>query len=252
VAALVGAPLMRLSGNYVAVATMGFLIIVHSIAVNWDDVTRGARGLSQIPTTTNPWVAYIWAAIAVYVALRLRNSPYGRAMIASRENLIASRSVGINVLRSRLLAFVVGAFLTGVAGALLAHQIGTVAPSGFYFATTFTVIIMVVLGGMGSISGAVVGAIIMTILPELMRPIEDGGQLGPLQFGALYGISNIILAVGFILVMIFRPQGLFGERELGLALFGRRAPQQEWAGEEIAVTPELAAEVDEPIPDPRA
>ena len=252
VGALVGAPLMRLSGNYVAVATMGFLIIVHSIAVNWDEVTRGARGLSQIPTSTNPWVAYIWTAIAVYVALRLRNSPYGRAMIASRENLIASRSVGISVLRSRLLAFVVSAFLTGVAGALLAHQIGTVAPSGFYFTTTFTVIIMVVLGGMGSISGAVVGAIIMTILPELMRPIEDGGELGPLQFGALYGISNIILAVGFILVMIFRPQGLFGERELGLALFSRRKPQQEWAGEDITVTPEMAPEVDEAIPDPRA
>ena len=115
-AALVGAPLMRLSGNYVAVATMGFLIIVHSIAVNWDEVTRGARGLSQIPTSTNPWVAYIWAAIAVYVSLRLRNSPYGRAMIASRENLIASRSVGINVLRSRLLAFVVSALPDGSRG----------------------------------------------------------------------------------------------------------------------------------------
>jgi branched-chain amino acid transport system permease protein len=131
VGALVGAPLMRLSGNYVAVATMGFLIIVYSILVNWDTVTRGARGLSQIPTSTNTWVAYIWAAIAVYVALRLRNSPYGRAMIASRENLIASRGIGVNVLRTRLLAFVVSAFLTGVAGSLLAHQIGTVAPSTF-------------------------------------------------------------------------------------------------------------------------
>jgi branched-chain amino acid transport system permease protein len=249
---LVGAPLMRLSGHYVAVATMGFLIIVYSVAVNWDEVTRGARGLSQIPTTTNSWMAYIWAAIAVYVALRLRNSPYGRAMIASRDNLIASRSVGVNVLRTRLLAFVVSAFLTGVAGSLLAHQIGTVAPSGFYFATTFTVIIMVVLGGMGSISGAVVGAIIMTLTPELLRPIEDGFALGPITVGAAYGLSNIILAVGFILVMIFRPQGLFGERELGLALLGRRTPQQEWAGEDVAVTPELAPEVDEPIPDPRA
>jgi hypothetical protein len=92
----------------------------------------------------------------------------------------------------------------------------------------------------------------MTILPELMRPIEDGFQLGPLEFGALYGISNIILAVGFILVMIFRPQGLFGERELGLALFGRRRPQQEWAGEDVTVTPDMAPEIDEPIPDSRA
>ena len=92
----------------------------------------------------------------------------------------------------------------------------------------------------------------MTMVPELLRPIEDGGQLGPLVFGALYGISNIILAVGFILIMIFRPQGLFGERELGLALFGRRRPQQESAGEDMAVTPEMASEVDEPIADPRA
>jgi len=251
IGALVGAPLMRLSGNYVAVATMGFLIIVHSVAVNWDDVTRGARGLSQIPTSTNPWAAYVWAAIAVYVALRLRNSPYGRAMIASRENIIASRSVGVNVLRTRLLAFVVSAFLTGVAGSLLAHQIGTVAPSGFYFATTFTVVIMVVLGGMGSISGAVVGAIIMTLTPELLRPIEDGVSLGPLEFGALYGLSNIIIAIGFILVMIFRPQGLLGDRELGLALLGRRTPQQDASGEDIAITPELASAADAANPDSR-
>lgn len=252
IGALVGAPLMRLSGHYVAVATMGFLIIVYSVAVNWDSITRGARGLSQIPTSTNPWVAYAWAAVAVYVALRLRNSPYGRAMIASRDNLIAARGVGVNVLRTRLLAFVVSAFLTGVAGSLLAHQIGTVAPSTFYFATTFNVVIMVVLGGMGSISGAVVGAVIMTLAPELLRPIEAGFNLGPLQFGSLYGLSNIILAVAFILLMIFRPQGLFGERELGVALFSRRTPQLEPAGSDAALTPELAPEVDQPIPDARA
>jgi branched-chain amino acid transport system permease protein len=252
VGALVGAPLMRLSGNYVAVATMGFLIIVHSVAVNWDSITRGARGLSQIPTSTNPWVAFIWAAVTVYVALRLRNSPYGRAMIASRENLIASRGIGVNVLRTRLLAFVVSAFLTGVAGSLLAHQIGTVAPSGFYFSTTFTVIIMVVLGGMGSVSGAVVGAIIMTLAPEVLRPIEAGFNLGPIQVGSAYGVSNILIAIAFILIMIFRPQGLFGERELGLALLGRRPPALETAGEDIALTPEMAPAVDEPIPDPRA
>ncbi|HKG24994.1 MAG TPA: branched-chain amino acid ABC transporter permease, partial [Thermomicrobiales bacterium] len=124
VASIVGAPLMRLSGHYVAVATMGFLIIVQAVAVNWSGVTRGARGLSQIPTYTNVWAAYGWAIITVYVAWRIRNSPYGRAMIASRENLIAARAVGVNVLRSRLLSFVVGAFFTGAAGSLLAHQIG--------------------------------------------------------------------------------------------------------------------------------
>ena len=239
VAVLVGAPLMRLSGHYVAVATMGFLIIVNSVAINWDTVTRGARGLSQIPNLTNAWVAYAWGLLTVYAAWRLRVSPYGRAMIASRENLIAARAVGVDVLRTRLLAFVVGAFFTGVAGSLLAHQIGTVAPSAFYFTTTFNVIIMVVLGGMGSISGAVVGAAILTLAPEYLRDVEDGLDLGVFSFGALFGLSQIILAVCFILVMVFRPQGLFGDREIGLGILGRRGANAA-PGPADEITPELA------------
>lgn len=245
VAVVVGAPLMRLSGHYVAVATMGFLIIVNSVAINWDTVTRGARGLSQIPNLTNAWVAYAWAVVAVYVAWRLRVSSYGRAMIAARENLIAARAIGVDVLRTRLLAFVVGAFFTGVAGSLLAHQIGTVAPSAFYFATTFNVIIMVVLGGMGSITGAVVGAAILTLAPEYLREVEDGMDFGLFSFGALYGLSEIILAVGFILVMVFRPQGLFGDRELGFALLSRRRSPAPATAANDDLTPTLAPGVDE-------
>ncbi|MBA3337725.1 MAG: branched-chain amino acid ABC transporter permease [Chloroflexia bacterium] len=238
VAALVGAPLMRLSGHYVAVATLGFLIIVQAVLINWDGVTRGARGLSQIPRVTNLWSAYAWAVLTVYAVWRLRVSPYGRAMIASRENLIAARAVGVNVHRYRLIAFVVGAFFTGAAGALLAHQIGTAAPSAYYFTTTFAIIIMVVLGGMGSITGAVAGAVILTLAPEYLRDIEDGMDLGPLSFGAYYGLSQIILAVGFIIVMIFRPQGLFGDRELGFGQLGRRR-----RGASSEITPELAPDV---------
>jgi len=222
VGVVVGYPLMRLSGHYVAVATMGFLIIVQSVIVHWDAVTLGSRGLNPIPTYTNVWSAYGWAIATVYVAWRIRASPFGRSMIASRENLIAAKAVGVNVHRSRLLAFVVGAFLTGAAGALLGHQIGTVTPSAYYFTTTFNVVIMVVLGGLGSISGAIVGATIMTLGPEYLRDVEDGMALGPLSFGQAYGLSQIILAIGFILVMIFRPKGLFGDREIGLDLFRRR------------------------------
>jgi branched-chain amino acid transport system permease protein len=222
IAIVVGLPLMRLSGHYVAVATLGFLIIVQTIGVNWDGVTGGARGLSQIPTYTNVWDAYIWMIIVVYAAIRIRNSPYGRAMIASRENIVASRAIGINVHRSRMVAFVTGAFFTGVSGALLAHQIGTVAPKAYYFSLTFTVIIMVVLGGMGSVSGAVLGAAIMTLAPEYLRDVEDGVNFGLFSFGDLFGLSQIITAVGFILVMIFRPQGFFGDRELSLKFLSRR------------------------------
>lgn len=221
VAAIVGAPLMRLSGHYVAVATMGFLIIVHSVLINWAEVTRGARGMNQIPGSTNVWVAFAWALVALYVVLRIRFSAHGRAMIASRENIIAARAAGVAVLQTRLLAFVVGAFFTGVAGALLAHQLGTITPRAFYFTQTFNVIIMVVLGGMGSATGAVVGAVFITLAPDQLRGIEDGFTLGPISVGDHFGLSQIILAVVFVLVMLFRPDGLFGDRELPLRIPGR-------------------------------
>ena len=228
IAAIVGAPLMRLSGHYVAVATMGFLIIVNSVLINWNEVTRGARGMNQIPTTTNIWVGFAWALVALYVVLRIRFSAYGRSMIASRENIIAARAAGIPVLQTRLLAFVVGAFFTGVAGALLAHQLGTITPRAFYFTQTFNVIIMVVLGGMGSATGAVVGAVFMTLAPDQLRGVEDGFTVGPISVGDHFGLSQIILAIVFVLVMIFRPNGLFGDRELPLRRPGRsRAAREE-------------------------
>jgi branched-chain amino acid transport system permease protein len=221
VAVLVGIPLLRLSGNYVAVATIGFLVIIHSIAVNLEGVTRGTRGLSQIPTITTPWLAYGAAVLMLYVAWRIRNSPAGRAMIASRDNLIAARAIGVNVLGARLLAFSLCAFFSGVAGGLLAHQIGTIAPSAFYFNATFNVVIMVVLGGLGSVSGATIGAVLMTLAPEYLRDVEKGFDLGPLHMPEAFGLSQIILAIVFILVMIFRPSGIFGDREIGTAWIGR-------------------------------
>jgi branched-chain amino acid transport system permease protein len=221
VAMLVGIPLLRLSGNYVAVATIGFLVIVHSITVNMEGVTRGTRGLSQIPALTNPWLAYGAAVLMIYVAWRIRNSPPGRAMIASRDNLIAARAIGINVLGVRLLAFAISAFFSGAAGGLLAHQIGTIAPGAFYFTATFNVVIMVVLGGLGSITGATFGAILMTLAPEYLREVEQGFEFGPLHMPEAFGLAQVILSIVFILVMIFRPGGLFGDREIGFVLFDR-------------------------------
>jgi branched-chain amino acid transport system permease protein len=228
VALLIGIPLLRLSGNYVAVATIGFLVIVHSITVNLGGVTRGTRGLSQIPTITTPWLAYGCALLMIYVAWRIRNSPAGRAMIASRDNIIAARAIGVNVLGARLLSFTLCAFFSGVAGGLFAHQIGTIAPSAFYFTATFTVVIMVVLGGLGSISGAVFGALLMTLAPEFLRDVEKGFTIGPAHLPESFGLAQIILAVLFIIVMIFRPSGLFGERDIGIdrviGIVARRKP----------------------------
>jgi branched-chain amino acid transport system permease protein len=217
VAVVVGYPLMRLSGNYVAVATMGFLIIVYTVLIQWDSVTFGSQGLNPIPTYTNVWSAYFWAVLTIYVAWRIRRSSFGRSMIASRDNLIAARAVGVRVHRARLLAFTVCGFLTGVGGCLLGHQIGTVSPNSFYFTTTFNIIIMVVLGGLGSITGAIFGAIFMTLAPEVLRNLETNVTIGPIHWDQAFGLSQIILALIFIAVMILRPSGLMGSREIDLA-----------------------------------
>jgi branched-chain amino acid transport system permease protein len=218
IAFLVGLSLMRLSGPYVAVATMGFLVIVQVILINWDSMTRGARTFASVPPYTTLWWVWGWAALTVYVIWRLARSAYGRQMMAIRDNEVAAQALGINVMRARLLAFCVSAFFTGVAGSLWAHFIMSFSPKSFYFAQTFSIITMLVVGGMGSVSGSVIGAAFVTLLSEVLRNAERGVNFGFLQIPPMYGASQILMAVIFVLVIIFWPKGLLGEREIN---FGR-------------------------------
>lgn len=208
VAGLVGAVLMRLSGHFVAVATLGFLVIVRVIIFNADDITRGSRTFSNVTPYTNLWWAWGWAAIAIYMAWRLKFSGFGRAMFAQKGDRWAARSIGISILRPRLVAFVAGAFLSAVAGSLYAHFITSFSPTVFYFDLTFRVITMLVVGGMGSVSGAVIGTALVLALAEALRRIEEATLL--------YGLGGILLAVFFISVIIFRPSGILGQREVDL------------------------------------
>jgi branched-chain amino acid transport system permease protein len=213
-ALIVGAPLMRLSGYYVSVATLGFLIIVNVVLVNADAYTRGARTFTGVPVeTTLPW-ALGWLALTLVVLARIAYSPKGRAMRAVREDGIAAQAIGIDVLPTRLVAFAVGAFFAGVGGSLFGHYLGSFSPASFYFAYTFSLISMLVIGGMQSLTGAVAGVVIVSVLGELLRNLERGFALGPITLPPLYGASQIMLGIIFILVMIFRPRGLFGDAEL--------------------------------------
>lgn len=220
-ALLVGLPVLRLRGHYLAVATLGLMVIVRVMANNWQSITRGARGINGIPALTNIWWAYGWAALTIYVVWRLVNSPYGRAMVAIREDELAASTRGVQVFRVRLLAFAVSAFFAGAAGSLWAHQITAITPSSFSFLITFNVIVMLVVGGMGSISGSVIGAIVMTLVPEVLRRVETELAIGGTP---LYGLSQIVVAVAIILIMIFRRQGLLGGRELHLPKFFKSGP----------------------------
>jgi branched-chain amino acid transport system permease protein len=221
IAFLVGLSLMRLTGPYVAVATLGFLVIVQVILVNWDRMTRGARTFSGVPPYTTLWWVWGWAVLTTYVVWRLVRSAYGRRMMAVRDNEVAAQALGVSVMRARLLAFCVSAFFAAIAGSLWAHFFTSFSPKAFYFAETFSIITMLVIGGMGSISGSIVGVVFVTLLSEILRNAERGINLGFLTIPPVYGASQIIMSVIFVLVIIFRPKGLLGGRELDL---GRLLP----------------------------
>lgn len=214
VALLVGLVLMRLSGYFVAVATLGFLVIVRVVLFNADNFTRGSRTFSNVTPYTNLWWVWVWALLTLYVVWRLKYSSFGRAMFAQKEDPLAAQAIGIAIMQPRLLAFMVSAFFTAVAGSLYAHFITSFSPTVFYFDLTFRVITMLIVGGLGSVSGSVLGAVLVIALAEALRRLED--------VTLLYGMSQIILAAIFIMIIIFRPGGLLGQGEIDLArLFGK-------------------------------
>ena len=222
VALAVGASLMRLKGAYVSVGTLGFLIIMQVIMVNWDQVTRGARTFAGVPPHTNLLNVWVWAAVTVYVVWRIGRSSFGRSMMAARDNEIAARSLGISVMRGRLLAFCLSAFLTGVAGSLWGHFITSFSPKSFFFVQAFSIITMLVVGGLGSVSGSVIGVFLITIISEVLRNAERGMDLGVIQIPPIYGASQVVMAVLFVLVIALRPAGLMGGREIDFRALARR------------------------------
>lgn len=205
VAAVVGIPVLRLRGHYLAVATLGLIFIIQGLAINLDGYTRGALGLYGLSFLTGPWWVYGWLLVTLYVCWRLKHSSLGRTMLAMRGNVMAAECLGVPVMRTRLLAFAVGAFFAGVCGGLWVHVIGVLTPTSFSVALAFHLIVMIVIGGSGSITGAAIAAILVTGALELFRPIEE--SLG------LYGLSQILVAVGVLLVLIYRPEGFFGSKE---------------------------------------
>ncbi len=204
VAAIVGLPVLRLRGHYLSVASLGLMVLITALAMNLRDLTRGSIGINSIPTYTNVWWAYIAAVITVYVVWRIVNSSFGRAMKAIREDETAARVQGINPLKYKLLAFTVGAFFAGIAGGLYAHLSGAIRPYAFSFNLTFQIVIMVVIGGQGTIAGPVVGVVILTILRYVLKPLEEA--LG------IYGLVELIYALLLIVTMLRKPEGLAGKR----------------------------------------
>jgi branched-chain amino acid transport system permease protein len=198
---IVGIPSLRLKGDYLAIATLGFGEIIRVVILNIDAV-GGARGFADIPGYTNLFWVLFFVLLTVVVIRNLINSTHGRAFLSVREDEVAAEAMGINTTYYKVYAFVIGAFFAGIAGGLFGHYLMYLHTNSFTFMRSIEIIIMVVLGGMGSITGSILAAIILTILPEFLRVVKD--------------YRMVIYSLILIILMLTRPQGIFGLKEFSL------------------------------------
>jgi branched-chain amino acid transport system permease protein len=215
-AALIGLPLMRTSTLAIPISTFAFLIVIYNVVANWDRITGGNAGLVSIPTTTGVGTAVLWAAVAVVLALAFKWSPSGYRLQATREDEVAARSIGIGLMRERMIAFIVSGALCGIGGALAVHQSGVLNPTTFYFGATVTTMTMLVVGGARGVLGAAVGAVAIAVVNELLRGVENGADLfGVVSIGEAPGLAAIGLGLILLATMIAMPNGLTRGREAG-------------------------------------
>ena len=202
---LIGLPTLRLNGDYLAIATLGLGEIIRICILNIDYV-GGASGLMGIPRMTNfAWV--FWMAVAIiFIIKNFKNSSMGRSCLAIRENEIAAETMGIDTTKYKVMAFTIGAGFAGTAGVLFSHYFYIAHPASFTFMRSFDILTMVVLGGLGSMTGAITGAILLTFISALLADYPEWRM--------------VVYSVTLTVLMLNRPQGLFGSKELSFKMFG--------------------------------
>lgn len=207
VGALVGLPTLRLRGDYLAIATLGMAEIIRVVVLNLDDLTNGAAGLSGIPQYADwNWVFGL-TAITLIVLWNYIRSSQGRRAIAVREDEIAAEAIGVNTTRVKVQAFTIAAFFAGVGGALYSSYFFVIKPDQFGFLKSIDILVIVVLGGLGSLSGTVIAAILLAIVSSLLAEVAD--------------VRMILYSLILVLIMIFRPGGLMGSKEVSDTVLGR-------------------------------
>ncbi|HHU86993.1 MAG: branched-chain amino acid ABC transporter permease [Pelotomaculaceae bacterium] len=202
---LLGFPSLRLTGDYLGITTLGFGEIVRVVFINMK-ITGGASGLTGIPRETNIFLVYFIVILTIWGMYRIQNSRFGRALTAIREDEIAAETMGINPLLYKIKAFAIGTFVAGISGSLFAHMMQYLHPADFGFARSFEILNFVVLGGLGSIPGTILGTAILSLAPEFLRFVKEYRML---IYGAL-----------MVTMMIFRPNGLLGGVDVARVLRG--------------------------------
>ncbi|MBO6119012.1 MAG: branched-chain amino acid ABC transporter permease [Lachnospiraceae bacterium] len=233
---LIGIPILRLKSDYLAIATLGFSEIMRAVIAShmMDKITNGAYGLNNIPEFSSSIECFIYTSICIIAMILIINSSTGRDFKAIREDEIAARSVGINIFKTKELSFVVSSFFTGISGGLLAMYMSSINSSTFQITLTYDVLLIVVLGGIGSITGSIVGAFFVTAGKELLRffdePLTVAGVNVPLFKP---GFRMVIFSILLMVVVLFFRKGLLGGKELSLNGFKKYSRKKEDKGIQV-------------------
>ncbi|WP_137931722.1 branched-chain amino acid ABC transporter ATP-binding protein/permease [Mesorhizobium comanense] len=222
---LTGTPLMRLTGSSASIATLAMLIIVYTLLVAGREITRGSQPFYGVPREVGLWTAAAVASVALIAARLFRETSFGLASRAAANDERGAAAVGVDQRIARLVAWVVGVIAAMAAGAMMAQFLGAFSPRDFYFDLGFTMLAMLIVGGMTSSLGAFAGVIVTIVVIEVVRRFEGGGEMLGLHLPVLFGLTQGVLAIAMILVIWRRPTGLFGERELNLLRRSGRTPE---------------------------
>ncbi|GAB6158494.1 branched-chain amino acid ABC transporter permease [Desulfotomaculum varum] len=210
---LIGFPALRLRDDYLAIATLGFGEIIRIVVTNAISVTNGSLGLKNIPPIKSLWVYWGFAIATIWILKQLINSSWGYAFKAIRDNEIAAEAMGIDIFKHKLLSFTIGAFFAGLAGALMGHLITSVDPTMFRFLFTFQILLIIVLGGLGSLTGSVIAGVLVTVMMEALRFVEQPMNFFGLSIPGIPGMRMVIFSILLLGVILFYRQGLMGTRE---------------------------------------
>lgn len=209
-------PAFRLKGHYFILASLGINIIMINIAENLRPITNGATGLRGAPAYTNIWWIFGIAIFFIYLIWTFLSSRFGRAVKAIGKDQGLAEAMGVNSAKYKAYAFMLSSFFTGIGGALWTHLILTISPSSFDLLVVFQIIMMLVIGGVSSISGSILGAAIITAILEILQPLQEGMNLFGLEIPRMFGLTQVLLAVFLIIIMINKPNGIMGEKEIKL------------------------------------
>ena len=210
----IAVPVLRLGDDYLGIATLGFAEIIRVLIVNATPITNGSLGIKGIPSHATLLICYGWVLFTLIVLARLVFSNYGNVLRCIRDNEIAASVMGINVFWNKVLSFCIGAFFAGVGGALLGSHLSTIDPKMFNFLLTFNVLMFVVAGGLGSLTGSLLGATVITILLEWLRAIEEPMDLGFVEIPGIPGMRMVVFSLVLLGIILYRREGIMGTREI--------------------------------------